>query len=426
VSTETVTGNSGQAKGLAGPLKFWLQRNDSGTWGEDPTGLNDTIVLRSTEIRLDGSWNIANPAIRHLTNEHRMAKKLLSGDLVVVTSSGSLRHLGKTAIVTDEVAALSPCFANFVQRLRPSQKTVAKFVWYVMQSKRTASELEVLGTTSTGLRNLNGSIIESITFPGFAPSEQRQIADFLDRETNRIDAIIDARLRMIELLEEKRDVSIRDFVVGSGDREGPPWALSIGDDRKLLRLGSVLEMRREKNNPIVTNQILSLTAARGVIRYEDKGDIGNKASEDISRYSVVHKGDIVVNSMNVIIGSVGLSKYEGALSPVYYVLRPVNETVIDRRFLAYHFKIREFQRQLIRLGYGILDHRMRIPWLNLKSELLVLPSLPEQQQIADFLDRETNRIDAIIGKCRESVALLRERRQALITAAVTGELEVAA
>ena len=60
-----------------------------------------------------------------------------------------------------------------------------------------------------------------------------------------------------------------------------------------------------------------------MILYEEKGDIGNKASGDISRYSIVRKGDIVLNSMNVIIGSVGLSAFEGVLSPVYYVLKPL-------------------------------------------------------------------------------------------------------
>jgi hypothetical protein len=59
---------------------------------------------------------------------------------------------------------------------------------------------------------------------------------------------------------------------------------------------------------------------RGVIPYADKGNVGNKKSEDITRYKIVRPDDIVVNCMNVIIGSVGLSRYTGCLSPVYYVL----------------------------------------------------------------------------------------------------------
>ncbi len=131
-----------------------------------------------------------------------------------------------------------------------------------------------------------------------------------------------------------------------------------------------------------------------------------------------------MNSMNVIIGSVGLSKHEGVLSPVYYVMRPIDDALVDRRFLAYHFKIREFQRQLVRLGYGILDHRMRIPWANLKTQEMVLPPHKTQTEVADVLDEAESTFRSTLAKVVTSVELLRERRQAVITAAVTGELLV--
>ena len=120
--------------------------------------------------------------------------------------------------------------------------------------------------------------------------------------------------------------------------EQPKWAKSFSEDIKFMPLGNLVRLRNEKNDPVKLTQVLSLTAARGVILYEDKGAIGNNASEDITRYSVVRIGDIVVNSMNVIIGSVGLSKYDGVLSPVYYVLTPIQSDLIDMRFLAYHFQ----------------------------------------------------------------------------------------
>jgi type I restriction enzyme S subunit len=256
------------------------------------------------------------------------------------------------------------------------------------------------------------------------PDAQRAIADYLDIETTRIDALIVKKQRMIELLCERLDAAIREEVLGTGRSEGVPWAYAMGRDRVLTRLGSVLRLRQERNDPIRLRQVLSLTAARGVIPYEEKGDIGNKASEDISRYSIVRVGDIVLNSMNVIIGSVGLSQYEGVLSPVYYVLTPVDAELIDRRFLAYHFRIREFQRQLIRLGYGILDHRLRIPWVNLKSQELALPPLVEQGRVSDLLDAvEANHL-ILVRHLERQIDLLSEHRQALINAAVTGEIQV--
>jgi len=176
----------------------------------------------------------------------------------------------------------------------------------------------------------------------------------------------------------------------------PKWAKNFSEDRQFIPLGYLAQLRNEKNDPIQLSQVLSLTADRGVLLYEDKGDIGNRASEDVSRYSIVRKGDLVINSMNVIIGSVGLSKYEGVLSPVYYVLHARDNTQLDMRYLAYHFSIHSFQSSLKRIGYGILDHRMRIPWVNLKAELICMVSIQKQRIIADYLDNKTAAIDKIL------------------------------
>ena len=188
----------------------------------------------------------------------------------------------------------------------------------------------------------------------------------------------------------------------------PLWAESFTEEVKFIPLGRLVRLRNQKNDPIVETQVLSLTADRGVIRYEDKGAIGNNASEDISRYSIVRIGDIVINSMNVIIGSVGLSKYDGALSPVYYVLVPLENNIIDMRYLAYHFQIKSFQKSLIRIGYGILDHRMRIPWINMSAELIAVPDLAKQVLIADYLDSKIQIIDQLIVKRKKQIELAEE------------------
>ena len=192
------------------------------------------------------------------------------------------------------------------------------------------------------------------------------------------------------------------------------WVGKRPFDIYLAPLKSVLRIRREINSPIKSERILSLTNDRGVIPYEEKGAIGNNVSEDISRYSIVHIGDIVMNSMNVIIGSVGLSKYDGALSPVYYVLQPVNKDQMDMRYFAYHFGMPAFYKQLARIGYGILEHRMRIPWINLQNELMFVPPIAKQKAIADYLDRETAHIDVLIEKKQQLIRTLEHRRVSLV------------
>lgn len=203
---------------------------------------------------------------------------------------------------------------------------------------------------------------------------------------------------------------------------GIEWIGEIPEDWEVQNLKSILEERNEMNNPIKTESILSLTNDRGVIPYSEKGDIGNKSKEDLTKYKLVYPNDIVVNSMNVIIGSVGLSDYFGATSPVYYMLYPRNykDSV---KYYNYLFQTKEFQSKLVGYGNGIMEHRMRIPMMNLNKVHLPYPDSLEQKSIADFLDKKTGEIDKIISKTKEAIEEYKKYKQSLITETVTKGLD---
>ncbi|HDH27798.1 MAG TPA: restriction endonuclease subunit S [Euryarchaeota archaeon] len=203
---------------------------------------------------------------------------------------------------------------------------------------------------------------------------------------------------------------------------GSPWLGKFPAHWQLHRLGSVLRERGESNEARQIDQVLSVMKDIGVIRYEDKGRVGNKKSEDTARYKVVRPDDIVVNCMNVIIGSVGLSCYTGCLSPVYYVLTRRIETD-NPRYLNAVFQTKPFQLSLVRIGNGILSHRMRIPMDLLKCEPFPVPPPDEQAAIVRFIDYATRRIDRTIRAKRKVIALLNEQKQSIIHRAVTRGLD---
>ncbi len=203
---------------------------------------------------------------------------------------------------------------------------------------------------------------------------------------------------------------------------GAPWFGAIPAHWTASRLGAVLVERGETNARGHVQQVLSVLRDIGVIPYEEKGNIGNKKSEDIRRYKVVRPGDIVVNCMNVIIGSVGLSRYTGCLSPVYYVLKPRN-IEDDSAYFNNVFRLKPFQRSLIRIGNGILAHRMRIPMELLKCEVLPRPPREEQAYIVRFLSHFDQRINRLIHAKRRLVKLLDEQKQVIIHRAVTRGLD---
>ena len=209
---------------------------------------------------------------------------------------------------------------------------------------------------------------------------------------------------------------------------GIKWLGAIPDRWKIKKIKYTLQERVEKNNPIRTDEILSLTAKQGVIPYSEKEGGGNKPKEDLSAYRLAYPGDIVMNSMNILSGSVGLSSYFGCVSPVYYMLRPYNKNE-DVRYYNYIFQTTVFQRSLFGLGNGILIKesgngklntiRMRIPMDKFGELLIPIAPVEEQQKIADYLDKKCAEIDSLITDIQSQIDILEDYKKSVITEAVT-------
>lgn len=130
------------------------------------------------------------------------------------------------------------------------------------------------------------------------------------------------------------------------------WIGKVPNGWSLNRIQNCIQEVKIKNNPIQTTQVLSLVKDKGILLYENKGNQGNKAKEDVSEYKLAYPNTMIVNSMNILIGAVGISDYFGCVSPVYYVFKEKDNS--DIRFINYIFNTREFQkerkRQILRLG----------------------------------------------------------------------------
>ncbi len=209
---------------------------------------------------------------------------------------------------------------------------------------------------------------------------------------------------------------------------GIQWLREYPANWDLIKIKYCLKERVEKNNPVRTTDILSLTAKQGVIPYDQKEGGGNKPKEDVSAYRLAYPGDIVMNSMNILSGSVGLSNYFGCVSPVYYMLRPI-DTSEDVRFYNYIFQSTVFQRSLYGLGNGILIKesgngklntiRMRIPIDKFGGLFIPVAPIQEQKRIANFLDAKCAEIDALTADIQTQIDILEQYKRSVITEAVT-------
>ena len=213
---------------------------------------------------------------------------------------------------------------------------------------------------------------------------------------------------------------------------GIEWVGKIPNDWELIKIKYILQERIEKNSPIKTKNILSLTAHQGVIPIAEREGGGNKPKEDFSDYKLAYPGDIVMNSMNILSGSVGLSQYYGCVSPVYYMLRPLNKN-FDVRFFNYIFQSKVFQKSLYGLGNGILMKesgngklntiRMRIPMEKFGGLYIPLAPASEQKAIAEFLDKKCGEVDALIADIQQEIETLEQYKRSVITEAVAKGLD---
>lgn len=191
---------------------------------------------------------------------------------------------------------------------------------------------------------------------------------------------------------------------------------------RLIPVRGIVDHSTEKNTGTKSDNYLSVVAGRGVLLYKDKGDVGNKKPDDLEKCKVVKKGNLVINSMNYAIGSFGMSSHDGVCSPVYIILNPIKSEV-HPSFALRIFEDKSFQTLAASFGNGILEHRAAIGWDSLKGMKVGLPPVYEQRQIASYLNRETAKIDRLIAKQERLIELLHEKRQAVISRAVTKGLD---
>lgn len=201
------------------------------------------------------------------------------------------------------------------------------------------------------------------------------------------------------------------------------WLGKIPTNWIVQPLKRVINERNELNKNEKETFLLSLTIQDGIIPYSEKNGGGNKAKEDISKYKIVKKNDIVINSMNVVVGASGISKYDGLVSPVYYIFFETNKSCA--RFYNYMFLNQTFEDHLFGLGNGILVKineengkmntiRKKIPIDKLKNEFVPVPSLEEQIKISNYLDNKLSIIDETIKNNKKEIELLDEYKLNLI------------
>ena len=201
---------------------------------------------------------------------------------------------------------------------------------------------------------------------------------------------------------------------------GIPWIGEIPNDWEVCFTKQLMRNKSIKGFP--DEQVLSLYRDYGVVPKDSRDDNHNVTSEDTATYKLVEVGDFVINKMKAWQGSMAISAYRGIISPAYYICRFTNESV-NRRYIHYLLRNETYKTEYRRLSTGLrvgqwdlnIDDFLHIP--------AILPPLPTQQRIADFLDRKCAEIDELAALQQTMIAKLKRYKQSVITEAVTKGLD---
>lgn len=204
---------------------------------------------------------------------------------------------------------------------------------------------------------------------------------------------------------------------------GVEWLGAIPESWTTIAVGRLYT--RNKRTGFVEKELLSVYRDYGVIPKSSRDDNNNKPSEDLSPYQLVKPDDLVMNKMKAWQGSIAISEYEGIVSPAYFVYEP-NPKLFDLAFPRYiHYLLRNpiYVTQYMSNSKGIRVNQWDLDPDEFKKIELLLPSKKEQLKIFEFLDHETAKIDSLIEKQKQLIQLLKEKRQAVISYAVTKGLD---
>lgn len=259
--------------------------------------------------------------------------------------------------------------------------------------------------------------------PFFLPTEteQRAIVSFLDTELGKIDTYVDKEQQLIERLKELKQSVIAHAVTHGIDHNvkmkpsGINWIGEIPEHWKVNKIRSLFRERREK---VSDKEWTALSVSKDGILPQLQTAVKTDNGDNRKK---VCQGDFVVNSRSDRKGSCGFSNYDGSVSLINIVLKPIN---VVGQFYHYLFRSNDYIEEFYKNGRGIVADLWTTRYSEMRNIYIPVPPASEQRAIVDYLQDKTSKIDKLITKKTRELEYMKELRQRIISDAVTGKIDV--
>ena len=354
--------------------------------------------------------------------------KWIPAEALVMALAGQGRTKGMVA----QLAIPTTCNQSMAAII-PNQELVARFLFWWL----TSNYQNIRNMAGGDLRDgLNLELLGDVACPVAPFSEQQTITAFLDRETAKIDTLISKQEKLIELLKEKRQAVISHAVTKGLNPKakmkdsGVEWIGEVPEEWSIPTLKHLVATPitdGPHETPVKQDVGIKFISAEslssGRINFSKAwGFISKEDNERFSRKYKPQRNDIYMIKSGATTGVVAIVEDDmefNIWSPLA-AIRPSSNTF--PRFLLYALRSSEFQAGVaLNWSYGT---QQNIGMSVLEALPVPIPSLEKQRSISDYLDRETAKIDTLISKSEKAIELQKEHRTTLISAAVTGKIDV--
>jgi len=340
-----------------------------------------------------------------------------------------------------------PCIVNWSEEfsifvslclIKVKKSLNVSYAKYIFLSNEISEQIYAGGKKNT-ITNLHLDKIKEFFFSLPLKEEQRDIAAFLDRETSRIDKLIEKKEKQIELLKEKRAALISHAVTKGLDPNvkmkdsGIDWLGEIPEDWRVMKLKYIASVKFSNVDKKITEDQQQVRLCNYIdVYYNDiiTTDLelmtASASTEEIAKFSL-KEGDVLITKDSESWEDIAVPAFvsmdlEGVVCGYHLAQVRPKTSLVDGKYLFRAFCFHGINYQYRVEATGITRYGLGKYWLD--NSLFIIPPKEEQQAIATFLDRETIKIDALIEKVQKSIELLKEYRTAIISAAVTGKIDV--
>lgn len=349
------------------------------------------------------------------------ATRLLpTGSVLVVVRGMILAHTLPVAVTTGPVT-----LNQDIKGLVCGARILPEYLHAVLTGQ-AGGLLSLADSSAHGTKKLETEVLQRLEVPCPPLAVQRRIVATVRAATAELKELIAAKQRVLDLIAEKRKSIFATVATRGLDPEarlrdsGALWLGEIPQHWEVRRIAWLFRERDERGAPDLP--LLEVSIGSGVVEREFSDDRIESTAADFSTYKVAREGDVVFNKMRMWQGAVGVAPVDGLVSPDYVVAEPTGAVSPDYAGLL--FRTETFSAECGRRSHGIVWDRLRLYWEGFREIAVPVPPRGEQRLIIDYLAHESVTLDRLRAATERTLELLKERRAALVAAAVTGQLPV--